>query len=259
MATLTTHAPGTFAWPELHTSDQNAAKTFYTGLFGWSFKDTPMGPNEVYTVFTQGGADVCALCTLRPEMKAMGVPPNWMSYVTVKDAAASAKQTAQLGGTVIKDAFDVMGLGNMAVLQDPAGATFCVWEAKSHIGAGVLNEPGALVWTELMTHDTAKAGAFYKSLLGWGSKDMPMPGMTYTVLKRGETDAAGMMAMPPDMKDVPPHWMSHFQTTSVDASAAKAKQLGATFLMEPTDIPEVGRVAVVKDPQGAVFGLFQRK
>jgi predicted enzyme related to lactoylglutathione lyase len=257
MTTLLTHAPGTFCWPELSTSDQNAAKKFYSALFGWTVNDSPMGPDAVYTIFQRDGKDAAACATLMPEAKAQGVPPNWMAYLTVANADDTVKKAAQLGGKVLKDAFDVMDHGRMAVIQDPTGATFCVWQGKNHNGAGILNEPGALCWTELVTSDTSKAGPFYKSLFGWGGEDMPMGPMVYTLFKRGDKNAGGMMAMPAEMKGAPSSWMSYFEVTNCDQSAEKVKQLGGTVMVPPTDIPMAGRFAVISDPQGAMFGILQ--
>src|SRR5258706_9022601 len=132
MPTITQHAPGAFCWPELGTSDQNAAKKFYGGLFGWTFNDTPIGPDQVYTIFQLDGRDAAALYTLQPDMLKMGVPPHWETYVAVANADNAAALAKQNGGTILKDAFDVMDAGRMAVIQDPLGATFCVWQANKH-------------------------------------------------------------------------------------------------------------------------------
>ena len=258
MATMTKHAPGTFCWAELGTTDQSAAKKFYGGLFGWTFNDNDMGPQGVYTIFQNQGQDCAALYTLMPDMLQKGVPPNWGAYVAVTSADETAKKVAALGGTVMMEPFDVMDHGRMAVIQDPTGAVFSLWQAKSHPGVGVLREPGALCWTELMTSDTAKAGAFYKSLIGWGAQEVPMGPMTYTMFKLADgTDAGGMMKLTPDMKGVPPHWMNYFRITDLQASVAKATGLGATVLLPPTPVPNVGQFAILKDPQGAAFGLHQ--
>ena len=259
MATMTKHAPGTFCWAELGTTDQDAAKKFYGGLFGWTFRDQSMGPGQgIYTIFQNKGQDCAALYTLMPDMLKQGVPPNWGSYIAVTSADETAKKVAQLGGTVIMEAFDVMDAGRMATIKDPTGAVFSLWEAKNHPGVGILREPGALCWTELMTTDPAKAGAFYKSLVGWSTQDMPMGPMTYTLFKRADgTDAAGMMKIPDDMKGVPPHWTNYFQITDVQATLAKAKSLGAGVLVPVTSIPGKGQFAILTDPQGAAFAVFQ--
>jgi peptide-methionine (S)-S-oxide reductase len=118
-----------------------------------------------------------------------------------------------------------MDVGRMAVLQDPAGAVFMVWEPKKHIGAQVMREPGALTWTELHTTDTEASKKFYTSLFGWKEKTSDAAGMTYTEFSVGDTVGAGMMAMNDQMKSmhVPPHWMVYFQTTDVDATGEPAR------------------------------------
>ena len=155
MAEVTSHPPGAFCWIELGTSDQKAAKDFYTQLFGWSFADNDMGPGMIYTVFTLKGRDAAA-CYALDAAKMPGVPPHWMLYVATADADASARRTAELGGKVMAPAFDVMDLGRMAVLADPQGAHISVWQAKANKGIGIHNEPGAFCWGQLNTSDTAK-------------------------------------------------------------------------------------------------------
>ena len=260
MPTFTIHAPGTFNWPELGTTDQDAAKKFYTSLFGWTFEDSDMGPSGTYTIFKQDGASVSALYTLEPRMREMGVPPHWEAYVTVEDADAAAARAKSLGATVMMEPFDVMEHGRMAVIQDPQGAVFCVWQARKHIGVGLLGEPGSLAWTQLNAADPAKAKAFYPALLGWQVQDDPMPaemgGGHYTTWLKADGPAGGMMAMPPG-QGAPSHWLSYFAVAAVDASTSKAQSLGAQVYVPPTDIPGTGRFSVLADPQGAVFALVK--
>lgn len=257
MATTTQHAPGTFCWPELATTDQPGAKTFYTRLFGWEFTDSEMGPGEVYTMLKIGGRDVGALYNMRKEEREHGVPPHWNSYVAVANADQSAAKAKSLGGTLMAEPFDVMDLGRMAIIQDPTGAMFCIWQAKKHTGAGVLGEVGSLCWTELMTTDAGKARPFYTGLFGWKAEDKPMGPMTYTVFKNGEVPAGGMMQITKDMGPVPSNWMVYFDVSDCDATVAKATSLGAKVNVPPMDIPEVGRFAMLIDPQGAYFAVIK--
>jgi hypothetical protein len=259
MTITTQHAPGTFCWPELATTDAQGAKKFYSSLFGWSSVDNDMGPDGVYTMLKQKGADAGALHGLNQEQRSRGVPPHWNSYVAVESADQAAAKAKQLGGTVLLDPFDVMDLGRMAILQDPTGAMFSLWEAKKHIGVGILNEPGALCWTELLTTDTAKAEKFYTGLLPWKSEAMQMPQMTYTVFKRGDTSAGGMMKITPEMGKVPAHWLVYFEVADCDAAVAKAKGMEAKVTVPATDIPNIGRFAVLMDPQGAHFAVHTLK
>ncbi|HEY6866178.1 MAG TPA: VOC family protein [Candidatus Eisenbacteria bacterium] len=254
MATITQHAPGTFCWPELATSDAGGAKAFYAAVFGWTFNDTPMGEAGVYTTLRQGERSAGALYPQGKDQA--GVPPHWGAYVAVANADEAAAKAEGLGARQLMAPFDVMDLGRMAVLQDPQGAIFSVWEARKHIGATVLDEPGALCWTELMTPDVSGARSFYTGLFGWAPEDMAMGPMTYTVFKLGDKSKAGMMSLTPEMGPMPPHWLSYFAVKDSDATVAKAIMAGATVIVPPTDIPAVGRFAVLQDPQGAVFGIL---
>jgi predicted enzyme related to lactoylglutathione lyase len=168
------------------------------------------------------------------------------------------KRATGLGAKVFAPPFDVMDAGRMAVLQDPTGAVFHVWQAGKHIGAQLLDEPGALCWTELATNDTKTAEKFYTSLFGWTAKTSNDAGMEYTELTNQGRPQAGLMAITPQMGNMPPAWTPYFQVTDVDATTAKAKSLGGQVFMGPQDIPKVGRFSVLADPQGAPFCVFKR-
>ncbi len=262
MPTITKHAQGTFSWPELGVPNQAAAKKFYSAVFGWGVKDYPMPPEAgggAYTIFQVDGKDVCACYHLSPDMQSQGMPANWGAYVTVDNADAAVKKCEALGGKLLMGPMDVMGtLGRMAVLQDPTGATFSVWQAGDHIGAQVLDEAGALIWTELMTSDTAKCASFYTQLLGYTTQVMPMEDSHYTIFVCPDGKrAAGMMAFPPNMTNVPPNWTSYFGTKDIRGTVAKIEQAGGKVCMPVTPIPGVGEFAVVQDDQNAVFALLQ--
>lgn len=257
MGDVTTLNPGTFCWAELATTDQKGAKAFYGALFGWDIKDEPMGPTETYTLFKLRGRDSAATYTMREEERKQGMPPHWNMYVGVKSADDVAKRAGELGGKVVAPPFDVMEAGRMSVIQDPTGAYVCLWEGKKSTGLQVKREPGALCWTELTTGDTKAAEKFYTQLFGWGAKHSTMPGMEYTEFQVGGTSEGGMMPTPKDMPNVPPNWLPYFEVRDPDASAAKAGSLGAKMIVPPTDIPQVGRFAIVQDPQGAVFAIFK--
>jgi len=258
MTEFSEHTPGTFSWLDLATTDRAGARKFYGGLFGWTFEESPTSSEMSYTIAKIGGKDVAGMGDLMDEPKAQGVPPHWMSYVAVSDAAAAAAKAKSLGATVIVDAFDVMEYGRMAVFMDPGGAMLAVWQPKSHKGVGRRDEAGTLVWNELGTRNTDAAGAFYTKLFGWGLSPMTGSGpMPYTMLMNGEVPIGGMYALTEEMKGVPSHWMPYFGVANVDAAVAKAVELGAQTLMPGTDIPNMGRFAVFHDPQGAVFAIFQ--
>ena len=257
MSTTLTHAPGTFSWADLGTPDPAAAKRFSTGLFGWAFEDRPISKGEYYTMLLQDGKSVAALYAQQADQRSAGIPPHWLSYVTVESADRVSTHAAELGGTVLAPPFDVMEHGRMAVIQDPTGGVVALWEPRNHPGAGLLGEPGALCWNELCTRDPARAGAFYADLLGWARETMPLPGFEYTVFKRGDQPAGGMMAIQPDWGDMPPHWSVYFAVEDCDGTAATAAKMGGAVLMGPADIPDVGRFATLRDPQGAIFSVLQ--
>ncbi len=257
MANIDKHPAGSFCWIELHTSDQPAAKTFYGSLFGWAADDMPMGPADFYTIWKLQGRDVAAGCTLRPEEKSMGVPPHWMIYISVDDADAAAAKAQQLGGKILAPAFDVMAAGRMAVVLDPTGAPFCVWQANKSNGIGIAQVAGTLCWADLSTPDAKRASDFYASLFGWQIFADPKDKSGYLHIKNGEHFIGGVPPAAYRKAGVPPHWMAYFQADDVDASAAKAKEMGATLYLPPMTMEGVGRMSVIADPQGAVFSIFK--
>jgi predicted enzyme related to lactoylglutathione lyase len=259
MATQTSYKHGSFSWIELTTTDVAKAKRFYAELLGWSFDDAPAGPGMTYSMAKVGPHHVAGLFEMSKEMAAT-VPAMWSSYVTVDNVDDAAKKVLASGGKLFKEPFDVMDVGRMAVVQDPTGAAISLWQAKKHIGAGVKNEAGALCWNELYTTDPAAAGAFYTTLFGWQTEAVDMGPMgTYTLFKLpGETNnVGGMMAMPPNMKGAPSHWVAYIAVEDCDASTKKVGDLGGKTLMPPTDIPNIGRFSIVQDPTGATFALYK--
>jgi predicted enzyme related to lactoylglutathione lyase len=256
MPHVSNHPPGTFCWPELATTDQKGAVAFYRGLFGWEVNEQPIGPTETYSMFQLRGKSVGAAYTMRPEQRQQGVPPHWGTYVSVANADEAARRAQELGAKVLAPPFDVMESGRMAVVQDPNGAVFMVWQAKQHIGAEILGDPGSLCWTELASRDLKAAEKFYTSLFGWTAKH-GTDGMEYTELANNGKQQGGILPITPQMGNMPTAWTPYFAVTDVDATAAKAKELGGRVYMGPTDIPKVGRFAVIGDPQGATFDIFK--
>jgi predicted enzyme related to lactoylglutathione lyase len=256
MPEFTKPTAGTFCWVDVTTTDPAAAKKFYTTLFGWDAKDMPMPDGSTYTVAELGGKMVAGIAPLHGQAKKMGTPPHLLSYVAVDDAAASAKKAAALGGKVLAEPM-AMGPGTMAVIADPTGAVFALWQAGQAMGTTLVNEPGALGWNELSTTDTDRAGKFYTGLFGWTADAQEMPGMVYTVFKSGEAMRGGMMQQMKEMAGAPSAWSVYFSVADADATTAKAKSLGANVMMPPTDIPNIGRFSFLADPQGAVFAVIK--
>jgi uncharacterized protein len=261
MTEMKSYEPGSFCWVDLATSDPNGAKAFYSELFGWKTSDVPAGEGGVYTMLRIGDKEVAALSAQPPNMKAMGAPPAWNSYVAVKSADETAKKATSLGGTLLAGPFDVMDAGRMAVIQDPSGAVFSIWQGKKHLGAALREEPNTLCWNELLTKDTAKATPFYEGLFGWTAKTHGAH--EYTEWMRGEEKqpVGGMMPIReehgPQWKHMPSHWGIYFAVTDPDAVAARAAKLGGKVIAGPMDVPNVGRFATMQDPQGAFFSVIR--
>jgi predicted enzyme related to lactoylglutathione lyase len=241
MGARTSYAPGTFSWAELVTSDAKGAKDFYTKLFGWSYEDQPIGEGQVYSMAALGGSTVAALYPSSEQ------PPHWNCYVTVASADETAGRAGELGGSVIAEPFDVFNSGRMAVLSDPTGGIVAVWEAREHIGASLVNTPGALAWNDLVTPDPETASAFYRDLFGWTFQEMSPE---YRVILNGKGSNGGMLK-----QDGPAAWLPYFAHGDVDAAIAQIQELGGQLFNGPLQVPN-GRFAVVSDLQGAVFAVL---
>lgn len=253
MGKRTQYAPGTFSWVELATADATGAKLFYTALFGWEIDDTDDGAGGVYTTFRLDGDAVSGLYTMPDEMRAAGASPNWTSYVTVADAGVAAARANELGGRVDTDPFDVMDLGRMAVLSDPQGATFAVWNPET-LGAERVNDVGCLCMNELVTSDLDAARAFYEGLFGWRTEnvDTGPDGPPMVAVYNGETLNASLGVE----SGAPAHWRPYFTVESTQAAVQRVVELGGEARFGPFPIPD-GSIAGVLDPQGAFFAFFE--
>ena len=253
MGERTKYTPGTFSWVDLTTTDQEAAKSFYAGLFGWEADDRPAGNGVIYSMQQIGGKSVAAISPQPKQQREMGLPPLWNSYITVDSADDAAGKAGDLGATVHAPPFDVMDVGRMAVIADPQGAFFMVWEPKATIGAELVNVPGALCWNELHTTDLDAAKGFYGGVLGWEwseFKDSPEP---YFVITNQGHQNGGVTGLA--QPGIPPNWLVYFAVEDIDAAVAKVQELGGASVTGPIDTG-VWKIAVVQDPQGGTFALF---
>jgi predicted enzyme related to lactoylglutathione lyase len=245
----TEYAPGTPTWIDLGAPDVARASAFYGSLFGWTAEAAdPVEETGGYHNFTYQGRRVAGLGPAQNPG-----PPYWTSYFAVTDADAAVAKAKELGGTCFVEAMDVMDQGRMAVLADPTGAAFSVWQAGAHKGAELVNEANTWCWNELSTRDLATAKAFYRDLLdaGLGGAD------EYVELQVEGESVAGMMAMPEMVPaEVPPYWLVYIAVEDTDASVARAQELGATLVAGPMEVP-VGRFAVLADDQGAMFAVIK--
>ncbi|MFN8027898.1 MAG: VOC family protein [Acidimicrobiia bacterium] len=243
------YAPGVPSWVDLGVADVQAGADFYAALFGW---ECPEGDPEFggYRVCTLNGRTVAGL---GPQQNPG--PPYWSSYVNVMSADETVAKATDAGGAVIVPPMDVGPAGRMAFFADAAGAVIGVWQAGEHPGAGVVNEPGAFCWNELLTNDIEGSISFYGAVFGWtvDRKDGEMP---YTEFQVDGRAIAGMMNIPPTAPpEMPPNWGVYFAVGDTDDAVARVQALGGSLFMGPMDI-EPGRFAVVADPQGAVFNVI---
>jgi predicted enzyme related to lactoylglutathione lyase len=335
MATRESYEPGTFSWAELATTDADAAKAFYSKLFGWDYdEDEVPGGGGIYSMAKVEGKYVGAV------FQADG-PARWNSYITVEDVSETVEKAREAGATVHADPFEVGESGRMAVLQDPTGGVFSVWEPKEHIGAQLVNAHGALTWNDLMTYDVGEASEFYAEVFGWELAEVDMSGQPVsdededdddddddddsdedadddgddgddgdgggiTVDPDDATDAPGYDESSSDDDDdeddeddddddedpapgsqtergpdqrvtirngerlnggiatipeaagetVPPHWLPYFGVDSIEAALTAVRDGGGEVMAEPVEVP-AGKLAVIADPQGAVFAIFR--
>jgi predicted enzyme related to lactoylglutathione lyase len=264
---------GVPCWIDTSQPDPEAAVTFYSGLFGWEFEDAmPPGSDGKYFIARLRGGDVAAVGS-QPE----GAPSMalWNTYIWVDSADDTAAQVKDAGGRVLMEPFDVMEAGRMAVFTDPEGAAFCVWQAKEHKGARIVNEPGSLNFNGLNTRDPEGAKSFYGWVFGWktlelggaaGMWQLPGygeflersdPGLRQRMADSGapagfEDVVAALNPIADDQPDVPAHWSVTFAVEDADATADRAAELGGKVVVPPFDAPWV-RTTVIADPQGATF------
>lgn len=253
---VTKYPQGTFCWADCSSTDAAQAKAFYCAVFGWETQDLPISPTETYTFFKKDGHTVAALSQMRPDMQAQGIPSHWTNYINVTDVDAITTKAKELGATVVAEPFDVFDNGRMSVIQDPEGATVAFWQAKSHIGASLVNTIGAMSWNELQTRDLEKPKAFYSQLLGWEAASDENDYMFFTNQGRS---AAGVMKIAADWGDVPPHWIPYFSVANLDEAIEKATANGAKMVMPAMDAGELGRFSVILDPSGADFYAIELK
>ncbi len=258
MASMSSYPNGVPSWVDLATPDPAASKVFYAALFGWTYSDDATDQPDIdYTMASKDGRVAAGMIPLSPQMSAAGMPPVWTSYVNVDDLDAAVAKVVPAGGTVMQPPMDVMEAGRMAVLADPAGAVICMWEAKDHVGAEVVNEHGALSWNELLTPEPAAVAPFYADVFGWTAQTAPTPVGDYTVFMVEGGNANGIAGALSPPTTMPPFWNVYFTVDDAATTVALAKARGAQVMMDATPMPGVGTLATMVDPQGAVFSIMQ--
>ena len=257
------YAPGVFNWVELATTDPEAAKEFYGRVFGWTAADESVPDaygGGVYTMLRLDGDDVASLQEQPAAQLEAGVPPHWLSCISVDDADATAARVQELGGTVLTT-YEVMTMARLAIVADPTGAFFGAWQAGDTVGAARVNDPGCLTNNELSTDDVDRASSFYADLFGWRIEEIDTHGgpRYWGIRHEGAANGlnGGMRQLAPEQEGVPPHWMPYFTVDEADAAVAVATDAGGTVLAGPMTIGTGSRIAALADPQGAVFAIFE--
>lgn len=247
--------PGTPSWIDLMTTDVDAATAFYTELFGWDAEDQfDDEGTRIYTMFRQDGRDVAGMGGQPPGMD--GAPAMWNTYVATDDVDATLAKVEEAGGKIAMPGMDVMTSGRMGMFFDPAGAMLSVWQAGDHPGSGIVNEPNAFAWSELLSRQRDEVSGFYAEVFGWDYEDSDMgPDMgVYRVAQVDGGMVAGLMPMPEAMPEqVPNHWAVYLMVADADETASKAVELGGQVVQDPMTVPGVGRMATLHDPQRGSF------
>lgn len=244
---------GAPCWFELASSDPSASLAFHQALFGWTAVHNDMGEMGTYSFIRNRNGTVGALCGMPPGSE--GRPSNWSVYFLVENVDASVAQAQTLGGQLLFGPFDVPGHGRGAVLSDPAGAAFCLWQsAQSDAGDFVMFEDHAIGWVELATKDAPAAKAFYQALLGFcfhASGAAVPEGVEYSEYSVGDTRFGGVLTMTAEWGDMPSHWSLYVPVADVDACLARCTELGGQVCVPAFNAPGVGRIARLADPAGA--------
>jgi predicted enzyme related to lactoylglutathione lyase len=245
MGEVMAYPNGHFCWVDLGTTDVAGAKTFYGELFGWEIEDVPGGDAGAYSMCRLDGKDVTGMHAHGPDEGTV-----WSSYISVHDADATAAKAKELGANVVLEPFDVAQTARMAVLKDPSGTLFCLWQSEGYPGARVVNEVGTWGWNELTTPDVEGAKHFYGELFGWQAADIPgdIPRASFML---GDILVGGVHAPQPQEGDHA-RWTIVFRVEDADDGARRVQELGGTVLLPPLAIP-IGKFSLVADPQGAAF------
>jgi predicted enzyme related to lactoylglutathione lyase len=246
---------GAVTWVDLSTPDVSSAVSFYRELLGWADveeSDTPMGK---YYIGKVGERQAGGLMGQGPEMA--GSPAMWTTFIYADDIEATVAKVERAGGTVLEKPFDIPGGAQVAVVADPTGAMFGVFAGPEIEGEFYSQDPGRVCWVELLTRDLAAEEVFYADLFGWRAETDDSGDTPYTVFKLGEEMVAGMILMPEMVPaEAPSHWAAYFTVADCSAAEARVAELGGQVLV-PTMAIDMGKFAVLADPQGATFNIME--
>ena len=242
------------AWVDLSTTDAEAARAFYSNLFGWNLE---VSEDPRYGGYATAKVDDRSVAGIGPKQEGDQSPSAWSLYIGTEDVDRLATRVQEAGGNVVAPPFDVGDQGRMAVFADPSGAFTSAWQAAgmSQFASGI---DGSFGWAELNARGLARAIAFYETVFGWTHSEQPFgEGEAYTQFEYEGQPLAGALEMNPELPaETPSYWLLYFNVDDVDARFNKAVQLGGSEMVAPQDMPG-GRFAIVGDPQGAAFGILK--
>lgn len=245
---------GAFCWNQLNTPDVAASKAFYEGLFGWQILEETVGGLAMH-VISNDKVVVGDLMAMPSEVQA---PSHWLSYVWVQDIQAVVAKAVARGARIFVPVTEIPEVGRIAVFADPKGAVLGVYGTDREPGEAQPAGAGSFCWYECTTRDVEAEKAFYGDLFGWKSVAETMAGgFTYHLQHRGAEQVAGIMPMDGECWDgIPDNWTAYVAVADIVATVATAEALGGTICVPVTDI-QIGRFAVLQDPVGAIFSVFQ--
>ncbi|HSU48135.1 MAG TPA: VOC family protein [Arthrobacter sp.] len=254
MTVRTAYASGEPCWADLQTPDVPAAKDFYGRLFGWTYEDFPTPDGRSYAQAFVRGQLVATIAPPGP-LRPAGTPAQWNIYFAAADAAVLLQDAAHAGGSAEFGPEKVGDTGVLGFIAPPGGGTAGVWEAGSHYGSQLFNEPGALAWTELFTPEPQAAVGFFQQLFGHEVTEYAQDdGGSYSTLLIDGTEVAGVV---PAEQGEEADWQIYFGVADVAVAAAAAQAAGGKVLVEPDENPADGTLATIQDPQGGVLNLIQ--
>jgi len=250
------HHVGKVIWVEMVTPDLAGAKRFYSGLFGWTFRDIHVGKTP-YAVALLDGRPVGGLHQ-RLEQNIEQKRPAWLAFIAVRDVDAAKRTALEHGAKVVFEPRTFPQRGRQAVFADPEGAVFAVLASGSGDPPEVLAAPGEWIWSSLHAKDPDAGAAFYQALFGYDVFDVPSDdGLDHLILSSDDYARASVNSFPKDSSRRHSHWLNFVRVVDAVDAAAKAVALGGRVLVEPHIDRHGDKVAVVADPTGAPFGLME--
>jgi uncharacterized protein len=250
------HHVGKVMFVELVTPNLGAAKQFYAGLFGWTFRDIRKGSTQYVEASLDGHAIAGLIYREMPAAEPRR--PAWLTFISVRDVDATRGLAVKGGAKVLFEPHDISARGREAVFSDPQGAVFAVVASSSGDSPDVLARPGEWIWSSLITNNADADAAFYQTLFGYDVFDLPAdPGRQHLLLASDNYARASANTPPANKPTAHPHWLNYVRVDDAVAMAAKVVALGGRVLVAPQVDRHGGKVAVVADPQGAPFGLLE--